>query len=139
MERKARELPSDQRGGKKELPTQGESIPTDHHSQSCWMLLCDALRGEGVGKKSPIVHGFFHLLPNHCSVLGLVDIQSNAVEPHLNFHELISTLKAALLLYCFQKMFGVSATGLQVLTDTNGKCSCKARGIFIGLILSSIH
>lgn len=89
------------------------------------MLLLVALRGEGV-EKIPAVHGFFHILPNHCSILGLVDVQSNPVQPHLRFHELFSILKAPLQLYCFQEVFHVRATGLQVLMETNWKCFCKA-------------
>lgn len=66
------------------------------------------------------------LLPSHCGIRGLVDLQSNPVQPHFNFHELILILKAPLELYCFQKMFDVGAIGLQVPSETKGKCVCKA-------------
>lgn len=39
-------------------------------------------------------------LPNHCGILDLMDLQSNPVQPHFNFHELISILKAPLELHC---------------------------------------
>lgn len=64
-------------------------------------------------------------LPTPCRILGLVDLQSNPVEPHFKFSELISILKAPLELYGFQKMFGLGATGLQVPSETKGKCVCK--------------
>jgi len=55
-----------------------------------------------------------------------MDLQSNPGPPHFNFHELISILKVPLEFYCFQKMFSLGATGLQVPGETKGKCVCKA-------------
>lgn len=68
-----------------------------------------------------------------------MDFQSNPVQPNLNCQEVILILKAPLELHCFQKMYGLGATGLQVPGETKGKCVCKAQGIFIRLILSSVH
>lgn len=70
---------------------------------------------------------------------GLMHLQSNPVQPHFNFLELIQILKAPLELQCFQKMFGLDATRLQVPCATKEKCVSEAQGIFIRLILSSVH
>lgn len=78
-------------------------------------------------------------LPSHSGILDLMDLQSNPAQPHFNFHELISILKAPLELYCFQKMLVLGTTGLQPPSETKGRCICKACGIFIKLILSSVH
>lgn len=105
------------------MPQKAEHPHHTRHTQSWWMLRHDALPRDvqewGSKKK-------LHPQASHSGILGLMDLQYNPLQPHFNFCELISILKALLELNHFQKIFGLGGSGLQVPSETKGKYVCKA-------------
>ena len=92
------------------------------------MMLCPGVsKDEGV-RKSPTVYGSMGLpttLSSCCEILGLMNLQSNAVQPHFNFCELISILKAPLEYIAFRKCLGWVLLACKSPVKLKGNVSAK--------------